>query len=247
MNAILSSNPVMCGRNDAPAQWLLDIPWLVLATGEDTNGENSVIEQFMPVGSGPPPHVHPYEDKAFYVVAGEMTSTIGGQTVALGAGTLGHLPWNVAHEFKVAGTEVCHCLNFHTPFSSAPGLAWSTFTPSRACSRTTKLLSYEGVYVCRCRKLNTPWRSCRRMSEAVSTQFRQSTTLRTFKPVVVLLHDRDDAVILVGESRRLRGMFRRACWNPLHGVHRFQAPEPTKGKPSVVALTRELARFLSLC
>ncbi|WP_238011399.1 cupin domain-containing protein [Dactylosporangium sp. AC04546] len=115
MNLIVSSNPVARSRDDAPARWLLDILWLVLATGEDTNGGYSVIEQFMPVGSGPPPHIHPFEDEAFYILAGEMTAIIGGQEVVLGPGSLGHLPRNTVHEFKVTGTEVCHCLNYYTP------------------------------------------------------------------------------------------------------------------------------------
>lgn len=115
MNLIASGNPVARSRDDAPARWLLDILWLVLASGEDTNGQYSVIEQFMPVGSGPPPHIHPFEDEAFYVLAGEMTAIIGGQKVVLGPGSLGHLPRNVVHEFTVTGTEVCHCLNYYTP------------------------------------------------------------------------------------------------------------------------------------
>ena len=78
MNLIESSKPFARTRDDAQARWLLDILWLVLATGEDTKGEYSVIEQFMPVGSGPPPHVHPFEDEAFYVLAGEITVIIGG-------------------------------------------------------------------------------------------------------------------------------------------------------------------------
>ena len=49
MNLIESSKPFARTRDDAPARWLLDILWLVLATGEDTNGELSVVEQFMPV------------------------------------------------------------------------------------------------------------------------------------------------------------------------------------------------------
>ncbi|MFF3989904.1 cupin domain-containing protein [Streptomyces sp. NPDC001797] len=115
MDPIVSGNPFACSRDHAPARWLLDILWLVLASGEDTNGEYSVVEQFMPVGSGPPAHVHPYEDETFYVLSGEMTAIIGGQEVVLGPGTLGHLPRNVVHEFKVTGTEVCHCLNYYTP------------------------------------------------------------------------------------------------------------------------------------
>lgn len=115
MHLIVSSNPFARSRDGAPARWLLDILWLVLATAEDTKGEYAVIEQFMPVGSGPPPHVHPLEDEAFYVLAGEMTAIMGGQKVVLGAGSLGHIPRNIVHEFKATGTEVCHCLNYYTP------------------------------------------------------------------------------------------------------------------------------------
>jgi quercetin dioxygenase-like cupin family protein len=115
MNLIDPSKPFARTREDNQARWLLDILWLVLATGEDTSGQYSVIEQFMPVGSGPPPHVHPFEDEAFYVLAGEMTVIIGGQKVVLGPGSLSHIAKNTVHEFKVTGTEVCHCLNYYTP------------------------------------------------------------------------------------------------------------------------------------
>jgi hypothetical protein len=62
-------------------------------------------------------------------------------------------------------------------------------------------------------------------------------------PLVVLLHDRDDPVIPVGESRRLRDALAG------HGGVRyteftvFRHLDPTKGSPSPVALARELVRF----
>jgi quercetin dioxygenase-like cupin family protein len=115
VNPIVSSLPFARNRDEAPARWLLDIVWFVLATGEDTNGEYSIIEQFMPIGAGPPPHVHPFEDETFYVLAGEMTIIVGGQKLVLRPGSVGHVPRNIVHEFKVTGTEVCHCLNYYTP------------------------------------------------------------------------------------------------------------------------------------
>jgi hypothetical protein len=62
-------------------------------------------------------------------------------------------------------------------------------------------------------------------------------------PLVVLLHDRDDVVIPVGESRRLRDAFGGRA-----GIHYteftvFKHLDPTKGKPPLGALTRELLRF----
>lgn len=111
----LSSKPFLRRRDEAEARWLADILWLLIATGEDTEGEYSVVEQFMPTGSGPPPHVHPFEDESFYVLAGQMTAVVAGQTLVLGPGAFGHVPRNTVHEFKVTSPEVCHCLNYYTP------------------------------------------------------------------------------------------------------------------------------------
>ena len=63
-------------------------------------------------------------------------------------------------------------------------------------------------------------------------------------PLVVLLHDRDDVVVPVGESRRLR----KALAGRRGGVRYteftvFRHMDPTKGKPSAIALARELVRF----
>ena len=115
MLPIVSSKPFRRRPEDAEARWLVDVLWILLATGEDTDGEYSVIEQFMPPGSGPGPLVHPFEDEAFYVLAGEMTVVIAGETVVLGPGTFGHVPRNTVHEFKATSEDDCHCLNYYTP------------------------------------------------------------------------------------------------------------------------------------
>ena len=47
--------PFKSDAKDAPAYWLLDVLWIVHVTGEQTAGRYSVIEQYMPEGSGPPP------------------------------------------------------------------------------------------------------------------------------------------------------------------------------------------------
>jgi hypothetical protein len=62
-------------------------------------------------------------------------------------------------------------------------------------------------------------------------------------PLVVLLHDRDDPVVPVSEARQLVAALGRRP-----GVHYteftvFKHLDPTRGRPSVPALTRELLRF----
>ena len=115
MTPIRTSQPIHSTSKDSPAYWLVDVLWVVHATGEQTQGSYSMIEQWMPLGSGPPPHVHPYEDESFWVIDGEMTVEVGGKTLVLGPGSLGHVPRNTVHSFKVTSKAVCRILNYYTP------------------------------------------------------------------------------------------------------------------------------------
>jgi mannose-6-phosphate isomerase-like protein (cupin superfamily) len=97
----------------APAYWML-ILWLVLVDGRDIGGSSSVMEQLMPAGSGPRLlHVHP-TDEWFYVVEGEMTAEVGGQTIVGSAGHSLWIPRGTAHRFTVT-TPICRALNGYTP------------------------------------------------------------------------------------------------------------------------------------
>jgi hypothetical protein len=62
-------------------------------------------------------------------------------------------------------------------------------------------------------------------------------------PLIVLLHDRDDVVVPVGESRRLRDALRGRGGVRYTEFTVFKHLDPTKGHPSPLALTRELVRF----
>jgi hypothetical protein len=62
-------------------------------------------------------------------------------------------------------------------------------------------------------------------------------------PLIVLLHDRDDSVIPVGESRRLRDALIGRAGVRYTEFTVFKHMDPSKGKPSPPALARELVRF----
>jgi dienelactone hydrolase len=77
-----------------------------------------------------------------------------------------------------------------------------------------------------------------------------TTYLRDLRaPLIVLLHDREDPVIPVGESRRLRdALAGRGGRGGRGGVRYteftvFRHLDPTKGNPAPLALARELLRF----
>ena len=105
--------PFSSNRQDAPAYWQVDILWLLLATGEQTGGTYSLIEEFCPKNSGPPPHYHD-QDEAFHVLEGEITFQAGDRTLKAADGFFVSIPRGTIHSFRV-DSEVAHILNFYTP------------------------------------------------------------------------------------------------------------------------------------
>ena len=70
------------------------------------------------------------------------------------------------------------------------------------------------------------------------------TYLRDIRaPLILLLHDRDDPVIPVGESRSLRDALATRDGVRYTEFTVFKHLDPTKGNPSPVALAHELVRF----
>jgi len=71
-----------------------------LATGDDTNGKYALWEAIVPPGGGPPPHVHSREEEGFYILAGEITFTMGDQRLVASAGMFANMPVGTPHSFK---------------------------------------------------------------------------------------------------------------------------------------------------
>ena len=82
--------------------WLLTF----LATGQDTQGQFSLMEQVTRKGNVPPPHIHHREDETFYVVEGEMTFSVGGRTIKATPGTMVFLPPDIVHSFTIDSEQV---------------------------------------------------------------------------------------------------------------------------------------------
>ncbi|RNC92562.1 MAG: cupin domain-containing protein [Allomuricauda sp.] len=76
-------------------------------TGEDTDGQFTLIEEVNPPGTMIPPHVHTKEDEVFKVLEGQLEVTVGDQTTILNAGDLAFAPRNVPHSWKVIGDQNC--------------------------------------------------------------------------------------------------------------------------------------------
>jgi hypothetical protein len=64
-----------------------------------------VTEQLAPRGSGSPLHVHHNEDEWFYVIDGELTIWVAGNTVVAGAGSFVFGSRDVPHTFVVSSEQ----------------------------------------------------------------------------------------------------------------------------------------------
>ena len=110
----MTHSPTLARNDEAPAYWFLDILWIVLASAEQTGGQFTVMEQLMPQGSGPGPHVHPSNDEWFYVMEGALDMQVGDHTPHATAGQSVFIPRGTVHAFKVT-TPTCRVLNGFTP------------------------------------------------------------------------------------------------------------------------------------
>ena len=74
-------------------------------SGADT--DNQIVEWVNEVGPGVgiPPHIHTKEDEIFRVLKGEIELVVGDKTMVLKSGDIAFAPKNVAHSWKVVGTE----------------------------------------------------------------------------------------------------------------------------------------------
>jgi quercetin dioxygenase-like cupin family protein len=86
-----------------------------LATGAQTNGQLSLFDFAIPPQAGPPVSIHTGEDEAFYVLDGNLTFTVGNQTVVGTPGTFVYFPVGVPRNFKNLGTTTAKMLSFYLP------------------------------------------------------------------------------------------------------------------------------------
>jgi quercetin dioxygenase-like cupin family protein len=85
-------------------KWLawLEHPIRYLATGGQTDGKYAMSWSTVPIGAGPPPHRHDFEE-GFYVTKGEITFTAGNRSVVLTSGGFINIGGGTAHTLKNTG------------------------------------------------------------------------------------------------------------------------------------------------
>ncbi len=98
--------PFAVSLDTAPAYWTLGELLTLVATAEQTGGAFSLVEEWLPRGAEPPPHVHHREDESFFVLDGSLTVRVGGALFPAGRGSFVHCPRDVPHLLTVESDAV---------------------------------------------------------------------------------------------------------------------------------------------
>ena len=99
---------------ERPALNILGMPLRMLCEAHETGGSWSLFEEQVPLGMGPPPHRHDW-DEAYYILDGEVDFEVDGESVKSGKGDFNYLPRNTVHGFKGASASPAHVLIFAAP------------------------------------------------------------------------------------------------------------------------------------
>jgi mannose-6-phosphate isomerase-like protein (cupin superfamily) len=99
---------------ERPTLNILGMPLRMLCEADETGGSWSLFEEEVPLGMGPPPHRHDW-DEAYYILDGEIDFEVDGVSVKSGKGDFNYLPRNTVHGFKGASVSPAHVLIFASP------------------------------------------------------------------------------------------------------------------------------------
>jgi mannose-6-phosphate isomerase-like protein (cupin superfamily) len=109
---------VLVKASDGNTLNVLGMPLRFLCDAQDTNGAWSLMEEDIPIGHGPPPHRHDW-DEAYYVIEGALDFEMDGELVRIGRGDFVNLPRNTVHAFKGASPSPARVLIFAAPAHSS--------------------------------------------------------------------------------------------------------------------------------
>lgn len=87
----------------------------LLAGGAGTNSKYGLFEAIIGPGGGPPPHSHSREEEGFYILEGEITIHVDGQTIIGRPGSFVNLPQGSVHCFRNETDRVARMLVFVAP------------------------------------------------------------------------------------------------------------------------------------
>jgi len=107
--------PYLYQPGESELRWMGTTSTHFLATGDQTGGEFSLVDEQATRGESVPLHLHRDDMESFYVLEGEITLYIGDQPGArAAAGSFAHIPGGTVHGFRIE-SETARYLILTTP------------------------------------------------------------------------------------------------------------------------------------
>jgi quercetin dioxygenase-like cupin family protein len=108
--------PVVTGPHDGPTiQGPVGGPLRFKVRGDQTGGTQTVLENVIPPGEGPPLHTHAVEDESWYVLEGDLRFRLGDEERDAPQGAYVFVPRGTPHAFQNAGDTPARILVTFTP------------------------------------------------------------------------------------------------------------------------------------
>lgn len=95
-----ANQEILLRQGQGESYWVLGDLYTFKATGHQTNGAFTIIDQIVQPAGGPPPHIHYREDEAFYVLSGKFLFICGDRQEVFETGSFVYVPKGVLHTFK---------------------------------------------------------------------------------------------------------------------------------------------------
>jgi quercetin dioxygenase-like cupin family protein len=124
--------PLAVREDEGEARWWFGALAEIKATAADTGGQMSIVVVTEHAGAEAPLHVHHRDDEGFWILEGEVTFEVGGETIEASAGDYVFGPRDIPHRFTV-GDRGCRMLFILVP-GGIEGVIRATSDP--APSRT---------------------------------------------------------------------------------------------------------------
>ena len=116
MTTAVAAHPHVYGPGEGSrAWWFLGSRMTLKAGTEDTAGSFTLLEQYMPAGFAPPPHIHLDEEEVFAIFEGTLHVTCGDEAWDVGPGDTVVLPRGVVHGFTVTGDRPARIWHLTAP------------------------------------------------------------------------------------------------------------------------------------
>lgn len=110
-----ATKEILLSQGKGVSFWVLGDLYTFKATGKQTNGALTVIDQQIQPGGGPPPHIHHEEDEAFYVLEGRFSFLCGENQDVFERGAFVYIPRGTLHTFRNIGESIGKLLVTITP------------------------------------------------------------------------------------------------------------------------------------